>query len=337
MHIFEKSGKHFLMQQCTKANTMKKWAFIVLTTLISQISFAQVSGNINYQNQVRYPDENIELSIPSNNTLTIVVKGLANLTADNYVAIFSVTQAGKTTEEVNTLIDNRINLALNNLKSKPGLETYVDMISFVPVYEYEVEKKIFSKKTYNEIPKGFEVKKNIHIKYKDPNLLNDIIASLSNAEIYDLVRVDYFSDKIENTKTELVNKSKLLLQEKLKNYKQFLGNKIDSTEKKLTDGFRIVYPVEMYKSYQAYSSSELNLKKSATINQVEKSTTLYYQPIINKEFDFVINSTILEPVIQVLYEVKLEIDRAKEIKTTGSKEYFIISPNGEVKKIDPKN
>lgn len=315
---------------------MKKILLFILASFVGQISFGQVSGNINYQNQVRYPDNNIELYVPSNSNLTIVVKGLANLTADNYVAIFSVAQVGKTTEEVNNLIDNRINQALTNLKAKQGLEIFVDMISFVPVYEYEVEKKLFSKKTYNEIPKGFELKKNIHIKYKDPNLLNEIIATLSNSEIYDLVRVDYFSDKIETTKTELINKSKLLLQEKIKNYKQILGSKIDSTEKKLVDGFRIVYPVEMYKSYQAYSNSDLNLKKSANINQVEKSTTLYYQPIINKEFDFVINSTILEPVIQVLYEIKLEINRDKEIKV-GSKEYFIITPNGDIKKIDPKN
>ncbi len=315
---------------------MKKTLLVIIVSFVSPISFGQVSGNINYQNQVRYPDNNIELNIPPNSNLTIVVKGLANLTADNYVAIFSVAQVGKTTEEVNNLIDNRINQALNNLKGKQGLETFVDMISFVPVYEYEVEKKLFSKKTYNEIPKGFELKKNIHIKYKNPNLLNEIIASLSNSEIYDLVRVDYFSDKIETTKIDLINKSKLLLQEKIKNYKQILGSKIDSTEKKLVDGFRIVYPVEMYKSYQAYSNSDLNLKKSANINQVEKSTTLYYQPIINKEFDFVINSTILEPVIQVFYEIKLEFNRDKEIKVS-SKEYYIITPNGDIKKIDPKN
>lgn len=210
---------------------MKKIFAIIIIFSTSQISFGQVSGNINYQNQVRYPDNNIELTIPSNSNLTIVVKGLANLKADNYVAIFSVAQVGKTTEEVNSLIDSRINQGLSNLKTRQGLETFVDMISFVPVYEYEVEKKLFSKKTYNEIPKGFEIRKNIHIKYKDPNLLNEIISTLSNSEIYDLVRVDYFSDKIEAIKIELINKSKLLLQEKIKNYKQILGSKIDTAEK----------------------------------------------------------------------------------------------------------
>ena len=68
------------------------------------------------------------------------------------------------------------------------------MISFVPVYQYETEKKVFNRKTYNEVPAGFELKKNIHIKFSDPEQLNEFISILSNYEIYDLVRVDYFSN-----------------------------------------------------------------------------------------------------------------------------------------------
>jgi hypothetical protein len=86
----------------------------------------------------------------------------------------------------------------------------------------------------------------------------------------------------------------------------------------------------MYKSYEAFSSTSLNLKKSTNVNASDKSTTLYYQPIIDKEFDFVINPVILEPVIQVMYEVKIVINR--ENKTTqNDKEYYIITPNGEMK------
>lgn len=314
---------------------MKK-AALACIFLAWKISVAQVSGNANYQSQVRYPDSNIEISVPVNSNVSIIVKDLANLKADNYVAIFSVAQVGKTTEEVNTLIDTRINQSLAALKSLQGLETFVDMISFVPAYEFETDKKLFSKRTYNEIPNGFELKKNIHVKYKDPNQLNQIIATLSASEIYDLVRVDYFSDKIGETKLDLVNKSRILLLDKMKTYKQLLGAKIDSSEKRMAEGFRIVYPVEMYKSYQAYANSDLNLRKSATVNQVEKSTTLYYQPVIDKEFDFVINPTILEPVIQVMYEVRMEINREKEV-SISSKEYYMITPGGDLKRMDLKN
>ncbi len=317
---------------------MKNVYIIALTALFNQFTFGQESGNINYQHQIQYPDYNIEIGNPSNSNMTITIKGMANLKADNYVAIFNVSQVGKTAEEVNMLMDTRINEVLTALKGKQGLETYVDMLSFVPVYEYETDKKVFSKKTYNEIPKGFELKKNIHIKFSDHSLMNEIISTLAYSEIYDLVRVDYFSDKMETTKLELVTKSKTMLQEKLKNYKSIIGSKMDSTEKLLIDGFKVVYPIEMYRSYQAYSNTDLNLKKTSSmgINQVDKSTTQYYQPVMDKEFDFVINPTILEPVIQVMYEIKVEITPEEKVNT-NSNEYYIVTPNGDVKKIPVKN
>ncbi|WP_163409266.1 SIMPL domain-containing protein [Flavobacterium ajazii] len=303
--------------------------------LFSQFIIGQVSGNVNYQNQ--YSDNNaIDISFPSNEGIIASVKGLANVKADSYTAIFSTTQTGKTTKEVNELIDQRIERSLHEIKLKKGVEIFVDMISFVPVYEYETEKKIFSRKTYNEVPVGFELKKNIHIKYSDPNQLNDFISILSNHEIYDLVRVDYFSNSLEIIKKEMMNKAKLLIQEKIKNYELLLGETFTNVEKRITDDFIVNLPVEMYKSYEAYNSSSLNLKKSADVNQASKSTTLYYQPVFNKEFDFIINPTVLEPVIQIQYEVKIFINREKEKKqlAKADKEFILITPNGDLKPIN---
>ena len=313
---------------------MKQSITILFAIFLTNCAFGQVSGNVNYQNQVHYPENNINVGFPSNADLFVRVKGLANVKADSYVAIFSISQEGKTTEEVNRLIDERINEALQKINTKEGVETYVDMISFVPVYEYETEKKIFSKKTYNEIPAGFDLKKNIHIKYSDPDLLNEILFVLSNVEIYDLVRVDYYSNNLEAIKKELMTKAKTVLQEKLKSYQAILSVKLDSIEKQLVDGYRVVLPVEMYKSYQAYSSSSLDLKKSANINQAAKSTTLYYQPVIDKEFDFVINPTVLEPVIQVMYEINLKVNREKDKLQKTDKEYIFITPSGDLKNLN---
>lgn len=317
-----------------KYKMMKRITTLLFVLMLVSTAIGQVSGNINYQNQIRYSDNNINISFPSNTDLFVSVKGLANVKADAYVAIFNVTQVGKTTEEVNNLIDERINKALENIRANPEVETYVDMLSFVPVYEHQIERKIFSKKTYNEIPAGFELKKNIHIKYADPNLLNQIIAILSNAEIYDLVRVDYFSNRLDAVKKELMLKAREVLQGKLENYQDILSVQLDSIEKQLVDGYRVVLPVEMYKSYQAYNSSSLGLKKSANVNQANKSTTLYYQPIVDKEFDFVLNPMVLEPVIQVMYEIKLKVNREKDQVQKIDKEYLFISPNGDLKELD---
>lgn len=313
---------------------MKKLFFTFLTLLFSSFIMAQASGNINYQNQQYTANNTININFTPNADILVSVKGLANIKADAYTAIFSTTQTGKTTKEVNEIIDQRITNALHEIKLKKGVETFVDMISFVPVYEYETEKKVFNRKTYNEVPAGFELKKNIHIKYTDPNQLNEFIAILSANEIYDLVRVDYFSNTLETIKKEMMNKAKLLIQEKIKNYEMLLGETFTNTEKKITDDYLVNLPVEMYKSYEAYNSSSLNLKKAANINQVSKSVTLYYQPVFNKEFDFVLNPTVLEPVIQIQYEVKIAINREKKPISKTEKEFILVTSNGDLKPLN---
>lgn len=313
---------------------MKNSIVYLVVFLITKTMFGQISGNINYQNRVVYPDNNINISYPSNSDLFLSVKGLVNVKTDAYVAIFNVTQVGKTTNEVNSLMTERIEQALKAIKTKPGVKVYIDMVSFVPVYEFEVEKKIFSRKTYNEIPSGFELKKNIHIKYTDPSLMSEIMTSFSGAEIYDLVRVDYISNNMEAIKKQLMAKAKKVLQEKLALYESLLTIGFDSLEKQLLDGFKVVLPTEMYRSYNAYSNSSLNLKRLSNIKRTKKSTTLYYQPILDKEFDFVINPIIIEPVIQVMYEVKLRIKREKKTVQKKTKDYVLVTPNGDLKSLN---
>lgn len=142
---------------------------------------------------------------------------------------------------------------------------------------------------------------------------------------------------MENVRKELMNKAKLVLQEKIKNLEGFLGESFAAAEKSISDGYRTSLPTEMYKSYEAYNSSSLALNKFTNVTQAPKSTTSYYQPILDKEFDFVINPVIHEPVIQVMYEIKLTVSREKEkpqeavqpVKETSR--YILITPNGEVK------
>jgi hypothetical protein len=113
-----------------------------------------------------------------------------------------------------------------------------------------------------------------------------------------------------------------------------LGETFANTEKRIADDYLVNVPVEMYRSYEAYNSSSLNLKKAANINQLNKSVTLYYQPILGKEFDFVINPTVLEPVIQIQYEIKIAINREKKQISKTDKEFILVTPNGDLKTLN---
>ena len=211
------------------------------------------------------------------------------------------------------------------------MEAFVDMISFVPMYEYETEKKVFSKRTYNEVPMGFELKQNLHIKINEASRLNELITLLTNNEIYDLVRMDYYSSQLETVKKELKDKVKSAFAEKQKAYETTLGESFASAEKKVIDGFLYISPTEQYSSYEAYSSASLQGKRAGNVVQANKSTTQYYRPIANRDFDVVLNPIIVEPMIQVVYEIKMSINRPDKYK---NKEALLLTPAGELKKIN---
>jgi hypothetical protein len=325
---------------------------LFLSLLISSLSFGQESGNINYQashtsgnlnNQVYNNVQGLQIPIANTNDLFIEVNGLSNIKADSYVAIFHVTQLGKTAQEVNALLNEKLTSIKADIALKaPNAEVFVDMLSFVPVYEYTVEKKLFSKDTYNEIPKGFELKKNIHIHYKNSELLSDFISICSKEEIYDLIKVDYICNDLEKKKRELANKAIEMVKEKSTRFEGLLTVDFDALYKQVVEGFQVYYPVEQYQSYNAFSSASLDLNKTATVNQAAKTRTSFYQPIPAKTYDFVINPVILAPVIQVVYQVRVKIvnpPKPKEIvaEAKADKEYLLITTNGDIKKLQIGN
>ena len=309
-----------------------KHFFLSVALVSTMLGFGQASGNLNYQNRGRNSlnNNNFSVDFPTNYEMVVSAKGLANIKADTFVAIFSVVQVGKSAEEATSLMSQRLSPVLSALKAK-NMEAFVDMISFVPMYEYETEKKVFSKRTYNEVPMGFELKQNLHIKINEASRLNELITLLANNEIYDLVRMDYYSSQLETIKKELKDKVKSAFAEKQKVYETTLGESFASAEKKVVDRFFHISPTEQYSSYEAYSSASLQGKRAGNVVQANKSTTQYYQPIANRDFDVVLNPIIIEPMIQVVYEIKMSVNRPDKNK---AKESLLLTPAGELKKIN---
>ena len=327
---------------------------LLVTTLITSYSFSQVSGNVNYavsgnnQYQATYDNSHLNktFDIPMSNSTDILIEvnGLSNIAADSYVAIFHVTQVGKTTVEVNSLLNDKIQKIKDAIKAKSAdTKTFVDMLSFVPMYEYAVEKKLFSKDTYNEIPKGFELKKNIHIQYTNPELLSDFITICTQNEVYDLVKVDYICNDLEKKKKELADKAIEIIKQKTARLEGLLNIDFSDLRKQVVEGFQTFYPIEQYRSYNAFASTSLDLKKPANVNNASKSKTSYYQPVPTKPYDFIVNPVVLEPVIQVIYQVKLKISNPPKPPSTPAvvtktvKEFHLITQNGDVKKLQTGN
>ncbi len=314
---------------------------------------AQVLGNYDYRANNRMASMQpvtinhnyVSVKLPPLGDLTFTVKGLYNATADSFLAIFTSNQVGETQKEANELLKAKIDSIRKGIsKISNDVEMYVDMISFVPMYETLVEKKIFSKKTYNEIPMGFELKKNLHFKYSDPAVLEYLVTICAENEIYDLVRVDYFIEDIDKKKDQMINKAEGMMKQKIFRYGQFTNEDYKDKNRIMTEGFMVHLPHEQYQSYTAFSSNAMYVKQSGTINTAPKTTSQFYMPKFNKHYDFVINPAMLAPVVQIEYEIKLRLvqkpaEPVKEIikevvKTEVKKDIYFITPDGQVRKMN---
>ena len=303
-------------------------------------------GNYGEQNQKQYqnaaPDPQFR-GVPKSarmrddNVLEITINSLSNQRADSYTAIFSVLQVGKTADETNTLLNNRLNGFLSAIKNLgiPAEDIYVDMVNFLPKYEYDVSKKLFSKKTYTEIPKGFELQKNVHIRYTKPGLLDDIVTAAAQQEIYDIVKVDYFIKDPNKVYKELREATFAYLNDIEAKYRS-IGIKLDSAYLLTAENAWVAYPINRYESYQAFSSQilEQNDKYNAVVNMADKPVSRFYNAIPANDYDIVLHPEILEPAVQFSYNLiaryTLEPYKPQE-KTVVKKEFIWVTPNGEVK------
>ncbi|NUO02538.1 MAG: SIMPL domain-containing protein [Saprospiraceae bacterium] len=325
---------------------MKKSIFLLSGFfLFSAASHAQVMGNYGVQQntyqQIR--ENNQYRAVPKGatmldgNTIEIGINALSNQQAGAYVAIFNLVQFGKLAEETNTLINTRIGNFIAELKTLgiPEEDIHVDMVNFLPKYEFDMTKKLFSKKTYTEIPKGFELQKNVHVRYKKAALLDNIVTAAAKQEIYDIVKVDYFVNDSQAIYSQLRESTFQYLKNLKKQY-QSIGIQLDSAYVITAENAWVAYPINRYESYQAFSTQSLESieKSSAIVTTAEKPISRFYNAIPANDYDIVINPEVLEPCVQFSYNlvVRFTMPPSKPVvKTEIKKEFIMVTPAGEVK------
>ncbi len=329
---------------------MKKIVLTCLIIIYYVNTFAQIKGNAISVSRQNIASKDLGNSYvygkPSNgynpaqlipnSVVTIDVKALANIVASSHTAVFNVMQIGNTSEETSALINERIQNLKTELQANgiANSDIVIDVISFVPVYETVVEKKLFSKK-YVEVPKGFELQENIHIKFTNVNQFEAILLACAKQEIFNLVKVDYYIDNLQEVYAKLRQEILKELQLKQQFYKN-IGIDINQYTLNIADNKYCYFPRDFYKSYQAFNSISLEvLKKNKSVSNVKKQTSYYYDPIPFNNYDIVINPSIVAPVIQIGMEIKLQYTPNKKeqkptIKEVLKPKYFLIAPNGDM-------
>ena len=297
-------------------------------------------GNLMYESNSRMFFQQAEQPVKATvqgNMLILEVNAMMNMKADSYLAIFNITQLGQTAEEADSLMNERVNGVMRRVREHGVKESdvFTDMLSFVPVYEIETTRKLFSK-TYQEVPAGFEIQKNIHITFRDARILDKLVTAAAKEEIYDLVKVDFFVQKQSACYDTLRIFATKLLQQKIDNFGK-LGVKVAESHRVGAEKNGAYFPLDRYTTYQSRSQSSLNSRrKGQVVNDVKKSNTLFYNKVPYGQFDIVLHAEITEPPVQYTYNLTLQCQLPEGFQKKDVKEiikYMWITEKGEVKEL----
>ena len=333
-----------------ESSIMKIPALAVLLFIATLRLFSQVGGNQLYDQEVERSASNIQYSnqtppkrnpaasveVHSNSEIVVRVTGLMNVVADKYVAVFNVIQVAETAAQTDALMNERL-AALRSELRKVGYDSsavFVDFVSFLPRYDYQAESKLFSK-TYNEVPAGFELQKNIMVHFTKSSQLDDIVTAAAQSEIYDLIKVDYFLKDQTPFRDSLRTRCQREFRTKTKAYEN-LGIRTDSLKRVANENFVVTYPPVRYFPYQAFSRPSLNAarkKNTVAPKEVHKVVSRYYGQVEPDGYDIVINPVITEPVVQITYAMIVKFFLPE---TPQKSNYYLVTPAGDIKQFFPK-
>jgi uncharacterized protein YggE len=316
-----------------------KYCFVAFISILSLTAFGQVSGNVSYQNH-RGPTDKVAKAAVTDESITLSVKGLFNVEADGLVASFHLTQIGETARATDSLMALRIQAFRTAIAKDVSdtIEIVTDVISFVPKYNFNVINRLFSK-TYQEVPDGFELKKNVMIHYQDPAAIDMILSAAASAEIYDLVKVDYFLRDVKGNYSQLREQCMSLLRERIKTYES-IGFKLETFRKTISDDFGTLVPPDRYGNYQAVARPSFEAVKVSTgvgkLRSADVGLSRYYDAVPYIDFDLVINPIVDRPMVQLTYQVAVKFFLPKD-PSDKENNFILIAPNGQLQRINLEN
>lgn len=287
---------------------------LILTTSLSnaQASGNQVYGNNNgYGNNTNYYPQLSSIQkrgiVTTDSTLNININLLLNKEADGYLITIGTNQESKTVLECNKAINARINKLIGQL-SIFGVEEediYVDFISQTKVFDYEVGENQAA-----QFQSGYEIKKNINIKMRDIDYIDQLIELASEQAIYDIIKIEYIDEDVEATYNKMYKEAVALVKSRIKLYKEMNGFELTGTSRVLGDNFYAVSPKTQYKKYQAFEASQLdvyrnNNSRSYVQKEMRKNNTFYYEGVPTGTFDKIMNAN--EPKIGLQYVFSLSM------------------------------
>lgn len=287
---------------------MKRTSSLITILALGQFALsAQIVGNSLYGNPKPQPT-----GLATGDLFAVEPKGsapvsfieanvLLNLKADQYQAVFALTQEGPSLLEGNEKITAQTKEFIASLTALgvESTDSFVDFISQNRVYDFKVQDNVA-----RENLSGFEVKKNVIVRYHDPALLEKMLAVAAKSAIFDLVKVDYVVNDLAAARARLRDEASKIIKQKEAAYKRLFGVQMRSVSV-YQEKYNAFYPADMYKSYTAYESGSADSYNLRVVRN-RKTSTSYYSPLDSAGFDAVINPAGVEPVVELTLYLKIK-------------------------------
>ncbi len=298
--------------------------------VVSQICAAQVGGGSVYGQGptgagTPQANERAKRTItkdempPTATSMFLDASILMNVDADDYIAIFGISQEGATLEECSRKMGATIGQFSDELKQLgvDAKDIFVDFVAQNRIYGFDVAGDLAREKLT-----GFDLKKNVSVHYRDKSFLDKCIAAASRAQIFDLIKVDYIVKDIGGVHTSLMEHAARVLKRKAATHERLLGIKLRQPPQVYAEKYSSYFPTEMYASYVAHESEDLMTgyyRQKYAVQGARKSRTFYFDALNAKSFDQVVNPVQVEPVVQFTLYLKLKYDTGQGSRGNSSK------------------
>jgi uncharacterized protein YggE len=260
------------------------------------------------QSNIVYSDANrklgkVQLSLgaiplPDNSGMLIPAHVQINIKADEFVAVFGLSQEGRNVQDCIRKLDPQIENFIGELKNI-GLKAEdlsIDHTAQTRTYDYQISGNVA-----NEKATGFIVKKTVSIHYKEKEWINKLMTVATKANVYDLIKVDYLVSNSSVIREKLFEESARIIKEKAARYDKLLGLRFRSQIQIVQENYNTIFPNESYDSYVAFESGKVKESDFSDRNRVKearKEETFFFNTQDPGGFDYVINPVVTEPVIQ---------------------------------------
>jgi uncharacterized protein YggE len=282
---------------------MKIYLYLVVCLMAAGAEVhAQTSGNIVYSEAnrklVKVPVALGAVPLSDNSGMLIPAHVQINIRADEHVAVFGLSQEGRTIQDCIRKLDPQIENFIGELKNI-GLkaeDVAIDHTTQTRTYDYQIKGAVA-----NEKATGFIIKKTVSVHFKEKEWMDKLMAAAAKSDVYDLIKVDYLINNATAIRERLFEESSRIIKEKAGRYDKLLGLKFRSQVQIVQENYNTVFPTESYDSYVAFETGKVSESAFSDRNRVKearKDETFFFNTQDAGNFDYVINPVVTEPVVQ---------------------------------------